>query len=39
MELNLLEIVIELAATLVKAKKHLTEDKALLLIPPLKIAA
>ena len=37
-DLNLLEFAIELAATLIKAKKHLTEDKALLFIPPLKIA-
>ena len=37
-DLNLLEVVIELAANLVKAKKYLTEDLAILLIQPLKIA-
>ena len=37
-DLDLLEFAIELAATLIKAKKHLTEEKAQLLIPPLQIA-
>lgn len=38
-EVNFLEIVIELAVTLVKARKYLSKEKALLFIMPLKISA